>query len=111
MPSSISACSRAFPYADGVLYERRATNHQPPSRLTAPTRSRAGTPLLTHATVTARTGRDRLTGVELRHHDGRTTTLRCDTVVFTGDWIPDHLRADWLDRVDPHGATVRIAVR
>ncbi|MFE7353181.1 FAD-dependent oxidoreductase [Streptomyces sp. NPDC057543] len=63
---------------------------QPPSRLTAPTRSRARTPLLTHATVTALTGRDRLSGVELRHHDGRITTLRCDTVVFTGDWIPDH---------------------
>ncbi|MGW2087191.1 hypothetical protein [Streptomyces sp. NPDC001880] len=22
-----------------------------------------------------------------------------------------HLRAEWLDRVDPHGGTVRIAVR
>ncbi|MFI6728405.1 FAD-dependent oxidoreductase [Streptomyces atratus] len=63
---------------------------QPPSRLTALTRPRDRTPLLTHATVTALTGRERLTGVTLRHHDGRTTTLRCDTVVFTGDWIPDH---------------------
>ncbi|MFG2630159.1 NAD(P)/FAD-dependent oxidoreductase [Streptomyces sp. NPDC048473] len=63
---------------------------QPPSRLTALTRTGDRTPLLTHATVTALTGRERLTGVALRHHDGRTTTLRCDTVVFTGDWIPDH---------------------
>lgn len=32
MPSSISACSRAFPYADGVLYEPRATNHHTVAR-------------------------------------------------------------------------------
>ncbi|MEU9011637.1 FAD-dependent oxidoreductase [Streptomyces sp. NPDC048479] len=47
-------------------------------------------PLLTGATVTELTGRGRLTGVGLRHLDGRTTTVGCDTVVFTGDWIPDH---------------------
>lgn len=47
-------------------------------------------PLLTGATVTGLTGRARLTGVELRHDDGRTTTLRCDTVVLTGDFVPDH---------------------
>ncbi|WP_327371512.1 FAD-dependent oxidoreductase [Streptomyces sp. NBC_01217] len=63
---------------------------QPPSRFTALIGPRDRTPLLTRATVTALTGRERLTGVALRHHDGRTTTLRCDTVVFTGDWIPDH---------------------
>ncbi|MFF9688803.1 FAD-dependent oxidoreductase [Streptomyces sp. NPDC014623] len=48
------------------------------------------TPLLTGATVTALTGRSRLSGVALRHDDGRTTTLRCDTVVLTGDFVPDH---------------------
>ncbi|MGW0558541.1 NAD(P)/FAD-dependent oxidoreductase [Streptomyces sp. NPDC002926] len=47
-------------------------------------------PLLTGATVTELTGRGRLTGVGLRHRDGRSTTVGCDTVVFTGDWIPDH---------------------
>lgn len=47
-------------------------------------------PLLTEATVTELFGHGRLTGVGLRHRDGRTTTLRCDTIVFTGDWIPDH---------------------
>ncbi|WP_327327336.1 FAD-dependent oxidoreductase [Streptomyces sp. NBC_01210] len=47
-------------------------------------------PLLTGATVTELTGRGRLTGVGLRHLDGRTVTVGCDTVVFTGDWIPDH---------------------
>ncbi|WP_066950628.1 NAD(P)/FAD-dependent oxidoreductase [Streptomyces lushanensis] len=47
-------------------------------------------PLLTGTTVTALLGRGRLSGVALRHADGRTTTVACDTVVFTGDWIPDH---------------------
>lgn len=28
--------------------------------------------------------------MELRHQDGRTTTLSCDTVVLTGDFVPDH---------------------
>lgn len=48
------------------------------------------TPLLTGATVTALTGRSRLSGVALRHDDGRTTTLHCDTVVLTGDFVPEH---------------------
>ncbi|MFF2330609.1 MULTISPECIES: FAD-dependent oxidoreductase [unclassified Streptomyces] len=63
---------------------------QPATRLTAPALRGDRVPVLTHTTVTALTGRERLTGVTLRHHDGRTTTLRCDTVVFTADWIPDH---------------------
>ncbi|QNE73629.1 NAD(P)-binding protein [Streptomyces finlayi] len=63
---------------------------QPPPPLPALVRERAGFPLLTGATVTGLTGRPRLSGVELRHADGRTTTLRCDTVVFTGDFVPEH---------------------
>ncbi|MFE9725887.1 FAD-dependent oxidoreductase [Streptomyces sp. NPDC005794] len=59
-----------------------------PSRLFR-TRSRHP-PLLTGATVTGLTGRTRVSGVALRHDDGRTTTLRCDTVILTGDFIPDH---------------------
>jgi thioredoxin reductase len=49
-----------------------------------------GIPLLTDATVTELRGRGRLSGVALRHSGGRTTTLVCDTVVFTGDFVPDH---------------------
>lgn len=59
-------------------------------RPAAPLRVRQRVPLLTGATVTGLTGRTRLSGVSLRHDDGRTTTLRCDTVVFTGDFVPDH---------------------
>ncbi|MGW6566732.1 NAD(P)/FAD-dependent oxidoreductase [Streptomyces sp. NPDC054975] len=47
-------------------------------------------PLLTGATVTELVGRGRLTGVRVHHDDGRDGVIRCDTVVFTGDWIPEH---------------------
>ncbi|MFF8960073.1 NAD(P)/FAD-dependent oxidoreductase [Streptomyces sp. NPDC014894] len=47
-------------------------------------------PVLHRTTVAELIGRARLTGVRVRHQDGRTTTIACDTVVFTGDWIPDH---------------------
>ncbi|MFF4242992.1 FAD-dependent oxidoreductase [Streptomyces sp. NPDC001822] len=53
-------------------------------------RPRGRVPLLTGTTVTGLRGRARLSGVELRHEDGRTTTLSCDTVVLTGDFVPDH---------------------
>ncbi|KQX49868.1 MULTISPECIES: FAD-dependent oxidoreductase [unclassified Streptomyces] len=47
-------------------------------------------PVLVGTVVAELHGRGRLTGVTVRSGDGRTATLRCDTVVFTGDWIPDH---------------------
>ncbi|MGW0512906.1 NAD(P)/FAD-dependent oxidoreductase [Streptomyces olivaceoviridis] len=53
-------------------------------------RLRHGVPLLTDTTVTELLGRGRLSGVRVRHRDGRTTVLPCDTVVFTGDFVPDH---------------------
>ncbi|MFE5681233.1 NAD(P)/FAD-dependent oxidoreductase [Streptomyces erythrochromogenes] len=49
-----------------------------------------GIPLLTETTVGELRGRSRATGVVIHHRDGRTGLLTCDTVVFTGDWIPDH---------------------
>ncbi|WP_329275602.1 FAD-dependent oxidoreductase [Streptomyces sp. NBC_00691] len=59
-----------------------------PSRATAFGR----VPVLSGAVVSELVGRGRLTGVAVRGGaDGATRhTLRCDTVVFTGDWIPDH---------------------
>ncbi|MER6167847.1 NAD(P)/FAD-dependent oxidoreductase [Streptomyces violaceorubidus] len=53
-------------------------------------RLRHRTPVLTGTTVAELLGRGRLSGVRVRHRDGRTTTLPCDTVVFTGDFVPDH---------------------
>ncbi|MBX9392487.1 NAD(P)/FAD-dependent oxidoreductase [Streptomyces sp. TRM72054] len=66
-----------------------------PAPRTAPARAldarlRRGIPLLTHTGVTELLGHGRLSGVRVRHRDGRTTVLHCDTVVFTGDFVPDH---------------------
>ncbi|MGX1134773.1 thioredoxin reductase [Streptomyces glaucescens] len=66
-----------------------------PGHRTAParaldTRLRRGVPLLTGTTVTELLGHGRLSGVRIRHHDGRTAVLACDTVVFTGDFTPEH---------------------
>ncbi|WP_405144180.1 NAD(P)/FAD-dependent oxidoreductase [Sphaerisporangium sp. NBC_01403] len=47
-------------------------------------------PLLTGTTVTRLIGRGRLQGVEVRRADGRTEVIAADTIVFTGDWVPDH---------------------
>ncbi|WP_328787078.1 NAD(P)/FAD-dependent oxidoreductase [Streptomyces sp. NBC_00273] len=49
------------------------------------------TPLLTGTRVVELRGRPRLThAVLMRLSDGRQLTVPCDTIVFTGDWIPDH---------------------
>ncbi|MER7229505.1 NAD(P)/FAD-dependent oxidoreductase [Streptomyces olivaceus] len=53
-------------------------------------RLRHRTPVLTGTSVTELLGRGRLSGVRVRHRDGRTATLPCDTVVFTGDFVPEH---------------------
>ena len=52
---------------------------------------RFGTPLLTETDVTLIRGRRRVEGVELTDRlTGARRELTCDTVVFTGGWIPDH---------------------
>ncbi|MFJ3036823.1 NAD(P)/FAD-dependent oxidoreductase [Streptomyces tendae] len=67
---------------------------EPPRAPAAPARTlyarlRHRTPVLTGTTVTELLGHGRLSGVRVRHRDGRTTTLPCDTVVFTGDFVPE----------------------
>jgi hypothetical protein len=48
-------------------------------------------PLWTNTAVAAVNGRERVEEVELVElGTGRTRRIACDTVVFTGDWIPDH---------------------
>ncbi|KOX07538.1 FAD-dependent oxidoreductase [Streptomyces sp. NRRL B-3648] len=49
-----------------------------------------GIPLLTGTTITELLGHGRLSGVRVHHRDGRTAVLPCDTVVFTGDFVPEH---------------------
>ncbi|MEV4232428.1 FAD-dependent oxidoreductase [Streptomyces bobili] len=86
---------------------------------TAPARAadhrlRHGVPLLTRAAVTELLGHGRLSGVRVRHQDGRTAVLPCDTVVFTGDFVPDDelaRRARLLPDPGTRGPTVDGALR
>nr|WP_095046327.1 FAD-dependent oxidoreductase [Streptomyces sp. WM6386] len=53
-------------------------------------RLRRRVPLLTGTAVVELLGHGRLSGVRVRHRDGRTAVLACDTVVFTGDFVPEN---------------------
>ncbi|ATL32323.1 NAD(P)/FAD-dependent oxidoreductase [Streptomyces formicae] len=77
----------------GVDVAALVTEH--PRHQTSPARAldarlRRGVPLLTGATVADILGRGRVSGVRLTHRDGRTAHVPCDTVVFTGDFVPEH---------------------
>lgn len=61
-----------------------------PARAAAARFGTARVPLVTGAVVAELLGRGRLSGVRLRRRDGRERVLACDTVVFTGDFVPDH---------------------
>jgi len=51
----------------------------------------AHAPVLTNKRVTNILGRQRVEGVEVTDLDsGKTQIIECDTVVFTGDWIPEN---------------------
>jgi glycerol-3-phosphate dehydrogenase len=51
----------------------------------------ARAPILTNARITNIIGRHRLEGIEVTFLDsGTTRQIECDTVVFTGDWIPEN---------------------
>jgi thioredoxin reductase len=52
---------------------------------------RHGIPLLVDSRITRIAGRGRVQSVEVTHRpSGKMQSIPCDTVVFTGDWIPDH---------------------
>lgn len=49
------------------------------------------TPIATRTRVSEILGRKRVEAIALTHLDsGKTEIVDCDTVVFTGNWIPDH---------------------
>ena len=51
----------------------------------------ARAPILTNKRVTNILGRQRVEGVEITDLDsGKTEIIECDTVIFTGDWIPEN---------------------
>ncbi|RMI38276.1 NAD(P)/FAD-dependent oxidoreductase [Streptomyces triticirhizae] len=77
---------------------------------TVPGRTVLGVPVATRARVTRIIGKGRVSAVEIEHLDtGRRRTVACDTVVFTGDWIPDHelVRSAGID-LDPHTLGPRV---
>lgn len=48
------------------------------------------TPILTNSQITNIFGQKRVEGIELTHKDGSNRLVECDTVIFTGNWIPEH---------------------
>jgi L-2-hydroxyglutarate oxidase LhgO len=51
----------------------------------------ARAPILTNRRVTNIFGRQRVEGIEITDlESGRTQIMECDTIVFTGDWIPEN---------------------
>ncbi|HEY9152195.1 MAG TPA: FAD-dependent oxidoreductase [Anaerolineales bacterium] len=48
------------------------------------------TPTMTQARITNIFGYQRVEGIELTHATGQTEMVECDTVIFTGNWIPEY---------------------
>jgi thioredoxin reductase len=48
------------------------------------------TPIVTNARVTNILGRQRVEAIELTQKNRQTELVQCDTVIFTGNWIPEH---------------------
>lgn len=70
-----------------------SAHHRPESYavFTVPGRLALRLPVATRTRVAAIVGHGRVQAVELEHLDtGARRTVACDTVVFTGDWIPDN---------------------
>jgi NADPH-dependent 2,4-dienoyl-CoA reductase/sulfur reductase-like enzyme len=77
--------------AEVVAMATELPRHQSLEAIRLGARLRYRTPVWTRTAVTAIHGRPRVEEVELLDLDsGRTRRVACDTVVFTGDWIPDH---------------------
>ena len=60
------------------------------------------TPIFANTRITNIFGHKRVEGIELTHADGEAKTVECDTVIFTGNWIPENemARLGGLD-IDP----------
>lgn len=48
------------------------------------------TPILTNTRISNIFGQKRVEGIELTHQNGNKQLIECDTVIFTGNWIPEH---------------------
>jgi thioredoxin reductase len=58
-------------------------------------RGRYRFPLLASSRVTAVNGHGRVESVDVAGQDGSVRRIPCDTVVLTGDWVPDNELARW----------------
>jgi thioredoxin reductase len=72
-----------------VALVTEADRHESYAAFHVGARALYGTRVLARTTVAEVRGRGRVSEVVL-DRDGRREVLPCDTVVFTGDWIPDH---------------------
>lgn len=64
--------------------------HQSFPAFSAAATLRYAVPLLRRTRLTRIVGRRRVEAVELTRTDGAVVTVACDTVVLTGDWIPEN---------------------
>jgi len=48
------------------------------------------TPIITNTRITNIFGHKRVEGIELTHTNGQIVNVECDTVIFTGNWIPEN---------------------
>jgi glycerol-3-phosphate dehydrogenase len=48
------------------------------------------TPVISETRVSEIFGRARVEAVQLTRNDGQSRILECDTLIFSGDWIPEH---------------------
>lgn len=78
----------------GVETVLMTTEHEVPEAYGAfsvPGRALLGGPVATRTRVTRLVGKGRLEAVEIENlRTGRRRMFDCDTLVLTGDWIPDH---------------------
>ncbi|MFD8192747.1 FAD-dependent oxidoreductase [Streptomyces wuyuanensis] len=86
----------AGPVARAAVHTLRSAGAEPVALVTDGTGPglrpalRRPVPVLSGTVVTELIGRRRLTGVALLRADGRAAVVRCDTVVFAGDFVPEH---------------------
>lgn len=48
------------------------------------------TPIITNAQISDIFGQKRVGGIEISHKNGQKQLIECDTVIFTGNWIPEN---------------------
>jgi glycerol-3-phosphate dehydrogenase len=48
------------------------------------------TPIVQNTIISAIFGKNRVEGIEISDKNGQKRIVECDTVIFTGDWIPEH---------------------